>query len=132
MLSTTATSPTATGPGGLRRAFPLRSLLDAGAVLTFGSDAPVAPLDPWLAIAAAVHRTRDERPRWHPEQEIRVAESLAASMPPGRGGVSLRTGDVADLMVLEADPFTAKPAALRTMPVAATMLGGTWTHRAGI
>jgi predicted amidohydrolase YtcJ len=118
--------------GRTRRAFPLRSLLDAGAVLTFGSDAPVAPLDPWLAIAAAVHRARDERPRWHPEQEISVAEALAASMPPERRGPSLRTGDVADLIVLEADPFTAEPKALRTMPVAATMIGGTWTHRATI
>jgi predicted amidohydrolase YtcJ len=115
-----------------RRAFPLRSLLNAGAVLGFGSDAPVAPLDPWLAIGAAVHRTRDERPRWHPEQEISVAEALAASMGPGRGDRSLRPGDPADLVVLDGDPYTAEPSALRTMPVAATMLGGDWTHRAGI
>jgi predicted amidohydrolase YtcJ len=118
--------------GRTRRAFPLRSLLDAGAVLAFGSDAPVAPLDPWLAIAAAVHRTRDERPRWHPEQEISVAEALAASMPPGRGGTTLRPGDPADLVVLDRDPFTAAPSALRTMPVAATMLAGDWTHRTAI
>jgi predicted amidohydrolase YtcJ len=118
--------------GRTRRAFPLRSLLDAGAVLTFGSDAPVAPLDPWLAIGAAVHRTRDERPRWHPEQEITVAEALQASMPPGRGGVRACAGDPADLMVLDGDPFTADPTALRTMTVAATMLAGDWTHRAGI
>ena len=118
--------------GRTRRAFPLRSLLDAGAVLTFGSDAPVAPLDPWLAMGAAVHRTRDERPRWHPEQEITVAAALQASMPPGRRDVRLRAGDPADLMVLDGDPFTASPSALRTMPVAATMLAGDWTHRTGI
>ena len=118
--------------GRTRRAFPLRSLLDAGAVLSFGSDAPVAPLDPWLAIGAAVHRTRDERPRWHPEQEISVAAALAASMGPGRGDPSLSAGDPADLVVLDGDPFTAEPSALRTMAVAATMLGGDWTHRAGI
>ena len=107
-----------------RRAFPLRSLLDGGAVLRFGSDAPVAPLDPWLAIGAAVHRTRDERPRWHPEQEISVVEALAASMAPNRGEPSLRAGDPADLVVLDGDPYTAEPSALRTMPVAGTMLGG--------
>jgi len=118
--------------GRTQRAFPLRSLLDSGAVLAFGSDAPVAPLDPWLAIAAAVHRTRDERPRWHPEQEITVGEALAASMPPGRGGTTLRPGDAADLIVLDRDPFTAEPGALRTTPVAATMLAGDWTHRSGI
>lgn len=118
--------------GRTARAFPLRSLIDAGAVLVFGSDAPVAPLDPWLAIAAAVHRSRDERPRWHPEQEITVAEALAASMPPGRGGLSMRDGDIADLMVLDGDPFTADPRTLRTMPVAATMVSGNWTHRIGV
>jgi predicted amidohydrolase YtcJ len=118
--------------GSAERAFPFRSLLDSGAVLAFGSDAPVAPLDPWLAIAAAVHRSRDGRPRWHPEQEITIQEALTASMPPGRGGWKLRAGDVADLIVLDRDPFTADADALRTMPVAATMLGGVWTHRNGI
>lgn len=118
--------------GRTRRAFPFRSLLDAGATLSFGSDAPVAPLDPWMAIAAAVRRTRDERPSWHPEQEITVAEALAASMPPGRGSIALRDGDTADLVILDSDPFTADPRGLRTMPVAATMIAGTWTHRIGL
>jgi len=36
------------------------------------------------------------------------------------------------LIVLDGDPFTAEPGALRTMPVAATMLAGDWTHRTGI
>ncbi len=118
--------------GRTRRAFPLRSLLDAGAVLTFGSDAPVAPLDPWLAIAAAVHRTRDDRPRWHPEQEISVAEALAASMPPDRDSIVLGEGDRADLVVLDGDPFAAEAHELRTMAVAATMVAARWTHRAGV
>jgi predicted amidohydrolase YtcJ len=118
-------------PGRTRRAFPFRSLLDAGATLTFGSDAPVAPLDPWVAIAAAVHRTRDERPSWHPEQEITIVEALAASMPPGRGSIALRDGDIADLVVLDGDPFTVDPRALRTMRVAGTMIAGTWTYRIG-
>jgi predicted amidohydrolase YtcJ len=118
--------------GRTGRAFPFRSLLDAGATLSFGSDAPVAPLDPWVAIAAAVHRTRDERPSWHAEQEITVAEALAASMPPRRGSIALRDGDIADLVVLDSDPFTADPRALRTMPVAATMIAGIWTHRSGL
>jgi hypothetical protein len=97
-----------------------------------GSDAPVAPLDPWVAIAAAVHRSRDERPRWHPEQEITTADALAASMPPGRGSLTLGEGDIADLMVLDGDPFTADARALRTMPVVATMVSGNWTHRVGV
>jgi predicted amidohydrolase YtcJ len=114
--------------GRTRRAFPLRALLDAGAILALGSDAPVAPLDPWVTIAAAVHRSRDERARWHPEQEITLREALTASMPHGRSPV-IRVRDPADLIVLDDDPFTATPARLRCMPVAATMVAGHWTHR---
>lgn len=51
-------------------AFAVRDLLRAGVDLRLGSDAPVAPLDPWLAMATAVHRSGDERPAWHPEQSI--------------------------------------------------------------
>jgi predicted amidohydrolase YtcJ len=115
--------------GRTRRAFPLRALLDAGAVLALGSDAPVAPLDPWVTIAAAVHRTHDGRASWHPEQEIRFGEALAASTPYWRQQATIRAGDPADLIVLDDDPFSATPDGLRTMSVAATMLAGRWTHR---
>jgi hypothetical protein len=118
--------------GRTRRAFALRSLLDAGAVLALGSDAPVAPLDPWIAVAAAVHRTRDDRERWHPEQEITIEEALLASMPPARRNLTIRVGDPADLIVLDADPFTAAPAVIRAMPVAATMVAGRWTHQTAL
>jgi predicted amidohydrolase YtcJ len=118
--------------GRTRRAFVLRSLLDAGAVLALGSDAPVAPLDPWIGIAAAVHRTRGDREPWHPEQAITLEEALLASMPTSRRSLTLRVGDPADLVVLDAVPFTATPAGLRAMPVAATMVAGRWTHRTAI
>jgi hypothetical protein len=39
-------------------------------------------------------------------------------------------GDVADLVVLDDDPLSARGAALRGMGVAGTMLQGRWTHRA--
>ena len=112
-----------------RRAFAFRSLLDAGAQLALGSDAPVAPLDPWMAIASAVHRTKDGRSSWHPEQALTVDEALAASS--GGRGVVL-DGEVADLVVLDADPWTASVSELREMPVAGTMIAGRWTHRGGI
>ncbi|MEZ5199790.1 MAG: hypothetical protein R2742_00200 [Micropruina glycogenica] len=37
-------------------------MLNAGVELALGSDALAAALDPWLAIATAVHRSGDERP----------------------------------------------------------------------
>lgn len=106
------------------RAFAYADLHAAGATLVLGSDAPVAPLDPWIAIAAAVHRTRDGREPWHPEQAIPLAVALAASTG-GRAEVAV--GDVADLAIVDADPFEVDAATLRAMPVSGTLLGGRWT-----
>ncbi|MEP6980580.1 MAG: amidohydrolase family protein, partial [Nakamurella sp.] len=105
------------------RAFPVGALWRAGATLALGSDAPVSPLDPWRGIAAAVSRSRDGLPPWHPEQTIPVAAALAAST---RGRLIV-PGAPADLVVLEQDPLTASPAQLRSMPVAATVLRGVVT-----
>jgi len=109
--------------GRTGRAFALRSLLDAGARIVLGSDAPVAPLDPWIAIAAATSRTRDGRPAFHPEQAITITEALAASTR-----TLVAVGEPADLIALDVDPLTADGDTLRRMPVALTMLGGRVTH----
>lgn len=109
--------------GRTDRAFALRSLLDAGARLAFGSDAPVAPLDPWRSLAAAVGRAREGRESWHPEQEISAGEALAASV---RSSVAV--GQVADLVVTDLDPLAATADELRIMPVSATLLAGRFTH----
>lgn len=113
-------------PGRTGRAYPYRALLAAGAVLEFGSDAPVAPLDPWDGIASAVSRTDDDRPAWHPEQAISVADALAAS---SRGRRTVTAGSAADLVIVATDPSRATPAGLRDMPVLGTLLGGRWTYR---
>ena len=113
-------------PGRTDRAFAWRSLLEAKATLAFGSDAPVSPLDPWLGMAAAIGRTNDEREPWHPEQGITAEQALVASTR-GRGIVS--EGEIADLVITEYDPLHTPVAQLRTMPVSATMLEGTFTHR---
>ena len=115
--------------GRTHRAFPYRSLLDAGVALALGSDAPVAPLDPWITLAAAVRRSGDDRPPWHPEQEIPLAAALAASTGPDG---PVRVGRRADLVVTDLDPAAVDATDLRTTPVAGTLLGGRWTHRAGV
>ncbi|MGY1439416.1 amidohydrolase [Streptomyces reniochalinae] len=114
--------------GHTARAFAYAALLAAGARLELGSDAPVAPLDPWLSIANAVARTDDRRPPWHPEQRLTPAQALAASTG-AQSGIS--AGAPADLAVLDADPLTADDATLRRLPVHATLLAGAWTHREG-
>ncbi|WP_432542881.1 amidohydrolase [Kineococcus sp. SYSU DK002] len=111
--------------GRTDRAFAFASLHAAGAVLRLGSDAPVSPLDPWPAVAAAVDRSRDGRAAWHPEQRLPREVALAAST---RGRLRVGVGDVADLVVLDADPLTVEDAALRDLPVAATLVGGRFTH----
>lgn len=112
--------------GRTDRAFPYADLLAAGATVQIGSDAPVAPLDPWDGIAAAVGRTDDDRPPWHPEQAISLHQALPAA---ALGRVGLAAGEPADLVITDLDPATAEVAALRTMPVYGTMLAGRWTYR---
>lgn len=120
--------------GRTGRAFPIAELRAAGVRLTLGSDAPVAPLDPWTGIASAVTRSRDGREPWHPEQRIDVRTALEASVD-GRS-TALDVGSPADLAVLDADPLAATgpdpvetSAFLRSMPVAGTLVAGRWTHR---
>lgn len=117
-------------PGRGGDVYPLRTLLDAGATVVLGSDAPVAPLDPWLAMAGAVHRADDDREPWHPEQHLTAAEALAASTD---GCGTLAPGSRADVALLEDDPLrpgtTAEVAArLRGMRVAATVVAGRVAH----
>ncbi|WP_157001257.1 amidohydrolase [Agromyces laixinhei] len=115
--------------GRTDRAFMLAELASAGVELVLGSDAPVAPLDPWVAIAAAVGRTRDGRGPWHPEQAIEARAALAAST--GGQGAVVRAGGRADLAVIDLDPYAASVEALRAMPVSATLLAGRFTHSLG-
>ena len=105
------------------RSFPLRGLVDAGVRLAMGSDAPVARLDPWLAMAAAVHRGEPGDPPWHPEHALTAAEALAAST----GGLgTVRPGQIADLALLDADPLRR----LSGMEVATTIVAGQVVHDA--
>jgi predicted amidohydrolase YtcJ len=112
-------------PTSYERAFPLRSLLRAGARLAFGSDAPVAPLDPWVAIAAAVSRSRDGREPWLAGEAISVREAIMAS---SRGRFTPRVGEVGDLQLVADNPLTIGADRLRRLPVAATWLAGRLTH----
>ncbi len=105
--------------------FRYRDLLDAGARLLMGSDAPVSPVDPWLAIRVAVERTADRRPGWHLDQAITLSEALLAST----GGVSaVRPGGRADLVALDVDPFTTHGEELGSTLATLTIAGGLISH----
>ena len=122
--------------GGLEtEPYAFRSLLDSGAVLANGSDAPIEELDPLLGIRAGVARTLDEREAWQPEQGLTVGQALhATTVAPAwlardeRRRGKLVPGHLADLVVLDRDPLACEPEELAEVKVVATMLGGAWTH----
>jgi predicted amidohydrolase YtcJ len=111
-------------------AYVFRSLLDSGATIANGSDAPIEELDPLAGIRAGVRRTIDERPAWHPEQALTVDEAFHATcVAPAwlshdeRRRGRLVPGMLADLVVLDRDPWADLDA-----EVVATMVGGRWVH----
>jgi hypothetical protein len=124
-----------TWAGLTERAYAWRSLLDGGALLANGSDAPVEELDPLFGLRAGVARSIDDRDAWHPEQAVTIEEALVASTvnPAWLAGDEARRGQLlpgmsADLVVLDRDPVETPPEELADIRVVATMLGGRWVH----
>jgi hypothetical protein len=114
-----------------------RSLLENGAGLAFGSDAPLEPVDPLLGIHAAVTRRRlDGTPGldgWHPEQRITVHQAVSAyTIGPARAAGlgaklgSISPGKLADLVVLDRDVFAIDPMEIPSARVVGVMIGGEW------
>jgi hypothetical protein len=115
--------------GKTDRAYAYRSLWDSGALLANGSDAPIEELDPWGGVCAGVLRT------WHPEQRLTLEQALlATTVNPAwlardeRRRGKLLPGFLADLVVLDRDPFELPPEALPEVRVVATMLAGRWIY----
>jgi predicted amidohydrolase YtcJ len=123
-----------------RLAYAWRTQLNNGAVLAFGSDAPVESPNPFWGLHAAVTRRRpDGAPNpegWYPEEKLSMDEALAAytTGPAYTAGWEDRLGRLspgllADLIVLEKDPFRCHPDELLTLDSSATMLGGEWVYQ---
>jgi predicted amidohydrolase YtcJ len=112
-------------------AYAFRSLLESGAVVANGSDAPIEELEPLAGIRAGVERTIDDRPAWHPEQTLGVEQALEATCvtPAWLSGDERRRGKLlpgylADLVVLSTDPLED----LEGCQVVATMVAGRWVY----
>jgi len=113
----------------LEGTYSFRSLVDSGAVVANGSDAPVEELDPWRGVVAGV------LDHWREDQRLTVEQALHATcVAPAwlshdeRTRGTLLPGRYADLVVLDRDPLACEPEELREVQVVATMLGGHWTH----
>ena len=122
------------GAERLKTTHAYRSLLDAGAVLAFGSDWPVAPMVPLMGIYGAVtRRTLDgKNPNgWIPEQKITVAEAVHAytigsAYAEGEEKIkgSIVPGKLADLVVLTEDIFQIDPVEIENTRVDMTVFDG--------
>ena len=112
------------GPARVPYMWPFRQLLDAGATLAFGTDAPVTPTDPLAAVYAAVTRrdadTREPAGGWLPAEALTVPEALRAYT----AGSACAAGRAADLGVLDRDLTAVDPEAILQTRVLATYVGG--------
>jgi len=120
-------------------AYAFKSLLEGGAVLSFGSDWPGTnaawyPAKPLLGIYAAVTRqTLDGEPPegWFPEQRVDVETAIRAytinnAFAAGEEDLkgSIRVGKLADFTVVDRDLLAIDPAEIKDVSVLATIVGG--------
>ncbi len=128
-----------------RGAYAFKSLLDGGAVLSFGSDWPGTnaawyPAKPLLGIYAAVTRqTLDGQPPegWFPEQRVDVETAIraytinnafAAGEENEKGNIEV--GKLADFTIVDRDLFEIEPAEIKGVQVLATIVGGRFVYTA--
>lgn len=124
-------------------AFPLASLAAAGALLAFGTDAPVEPPDPWPGLAMAATRWAPEwgtdAPPAGPSEGLTLAAALrAATVGPHRSAGEPRAGrlvvgEAADLVVValgDHDDPAGAAEGVRTLAPLLTMLEGEERYRA--
>lgn len=132
------------GPDRLRGAYAWASLKRQGAVLAFGSDTPVERPNPWIGLAAAIWRqdeTGAPEGGWQPQERVDRLTALAGytSGAAWAGFAETRFGRIApgqraDFILVDTDPMTASPDAIRRTKVFQTWVGGgkTWDAEAPV
>lgn len=122
------------GPARLEGTYAFRSLMESGATVTFGSDWPVAPLDPLQGVYGAVTRRTIDGANpggWLPGQKVTARQALTAYTANNAfaGFMEDRTGRIAagcyaDLAVLDADLTAIDPVKIPGVRVLHTFVGG--------
>ncbi|NWF70717.1 MAG: amidohydrolase family protein, partial [Chloroflexi bacterium] len=118
-------------------AYNARLQIDQGVAYAFGSDSPIEPFDPFKGIHAAVTRRRaDGAPGedgWYPALRLSVDEALrgftlGAAYAAGTEAFSgrLAPGYLADLVLIDRDPYQIAPHQLLNINVQGTMVAGVW------
>jgi len=122
------------GPERAKSAYAWKTFLQSGVAVAAGSDCPVEPIAPLLGLYAAVTRQDlDGRPDrgWKPEQKLTVDETLRAFTTGAAYAAfeeqvkgTLAPGMLADMVVLDADPYRVPGPALKDLKVQMTIVGG--------
>jgi predicted amidohydrolase YtcJ len=117
-----------------RYSYAWRSFLDHGVTLAFGTDWPVAPLNPMLGLYAAVTRATldgNNSNGWIPEEKITLPEAVEAYTIGSafaefqeRDKGSIAPGKLADMIILSDNIFDLKPEAIQNAKVETTIVGG--------
>lgn len=129
------------GPDRAGRAWAWKRIQAGGGRLAFGSDWPVVTLNPWPGVQVGVTRMTEKgvpTGGFVPSERLSVEEmirgyTLGAAVAGGREQKegSLAVGKLADVIILETDPFTTKPAQLANLRVDATIVGGKVVYERG-
>lgn len=116
--------------------YPWGDLRRAGAVLACGSDWSVSTPDPWAAIHVAVNRrahpdhAEGVHPAFLPEQRLDLATVITAYTAGSAwvnhldGTGTIRVGALADLVVVDRDPFAVPPEEIGSTRTLRTLVGG--------
>jgi predicted amidohydrolase YtcJ len=127
-------APARLGPDRLDGAYAWRRLLDTGATIVAGSDAPVERGDPLIEFYAATWRHDLEGragPDWHLEQAVSRSDALrmltlapAFAVSRERELGTLVAGKFADITIYSADIMSAEPAQILKARPVMTIVGG--------
>jgi hypothetical protein len=129
------------GPERAKGAYAWKSLADAGAILAFGTDYQVEPLNPMEGLYAAVtrkDRLGEDSEGWHPEQKISMDKAIEyytlgssyAQFMENRKGM-IKTGFLADIVIVDSDLLTIPENEIMKTKVDYTITGGKVVYSSG-
>ena len=129
------------GPERAKGAYAWKSLTDAGAILAFGTDYQVEPLNPMEGLYAAVtrkDRLGEDSEGWHPEQKISMDKAIEyytlgssyAQFMENRKGM-IKTGFLADIVIVDSDLLTIPENEIMKTKVDYTITGGKVVYSSG-
>jgi predicted amidohydrolase YtcJ len=120
------------GTERFERRHPYRRLLDAGILVAAGSDADPMPMGPLIGVQQlASHPERERRLTPHEALRLYTVNAATAAFEEDIKG-SLTPGKLADLVMLEGDPFSAPPNTIAGIAVDLTMVAGTVAYQRAV